>query len=84
MIIDAIVGTLMFVLEAFLGLLPSFELDGLSGFGPSLGGSMAAAGTVFPVGTLGLCLAAVLSVWLFIHAWKLVVYVYSLIPFKAT
>lgn len=84
MILDAIVGLLMNLLEGFLALLPSFDFGSISDFGQPLGASLAAAGKVFPVALLGGCLAAVLGVWVFIHAWRLIVYVYSLIPFKMT
>lgn len=84
MIIDAIVGILMAILQGFLALLPSWDFEGISDFGPALGDSLAAASTVFPVATLGLCLAATLAVWLFINGWQLIVYIWRLIPFKAT
>lgn len=84
MIIDAIVGILMMILEGFLALLPTFDFSGISDFGVPLGDSLAAAGKVFPVAVLGGCMLAVIAVWVFIHAWRLVVYIYSLIPFKAT
>lgn len=85
MILDLIVGVLLALVTGIIGLLPSFTLPGsMSDFGTGFGSSLSTLNGLFPVVTLGVCLAAVLGVRLFIAAFNLVVFVYKLIPLKFT
>lgn len=85
MIVDLIVTTLLAVLEGFISLFPAWELPAsLTTFGTSIGASLGTINGIFPVVTLGVCLAAILLCWLFIIGFQALVFIYRLVPFKAT
>lgn len=84
MIVDFIVTLVFGFLTGLLALIPTFTLPSLSGFGTSVGGTIGAASGYFPVGTLGFCMAAVLLCRLWLLGWTFAVWLYRLIPFKAT
>jgi hypothetical protein len=84
LIIDAIVIALKTVLNGFLALIPEYELPAMGDFGSTLGASVGAINGYFPVVTLGVCLLTILGVRVFIGLFNVLVFVYGLIPFKAT
>lgn len=85
MIIDAIVQVLTGLVTGVLGLMPAYQLpDQINDLGETLGGAVAGINGVFPVVTLGKALAAVIAVQLLLAVCSLVLWVYKLIPFKAT
>lgn len=85
MIVDAIVGVLMAILNGVLGLMPAYQLPASFGsFGTTIGDKLAGVNGVFPVVTLGQALAAMVSWWVFKAVWILVVWIYDKFPFKAT
>lgn len=73
------------LLSGLISLFPAWSLPGsMSGWGAQVGGALSSVAGIFPVVTLGLCLAAVLASWLFIIGFQALVFVYKLIPLKAT
>lgn len=85
MILDLIVKVLLSVFSGFISLFPAWQLpDSMTGFASSLGASVSTINGIFPVVTLGVCLAALVSTWLFVGAFQAVVFVYRLVPFKAS
>lgn len=80
LLVDLVVGFLLAVLDLF----PIVNLDGLAGFGVSIGSGLATANTYFPVGLLGVCLGVVLAVRLGLIGWQFVMFVYRNFPGKAT
>jgi len=85
MIIDWIMQILLTIVGGLIGLFPAYSLPGsMTGFGSTLGSTFATLNGVFPVQTLGVCLAAVMGLWLFLTAWDAIIFVYRLIPGKFT
>lgn len=85
MIVDAIIGVALAVLGGFVALFPSYTLPGsMTGVGSNLGSAVATINGVFPVVTLGICIAAVLGLAVFLAAFNAVVWVYQLVPLKFT
>lgn len=85
MIVDAIIGVLLSLFTGVIGLLPSWQVpSSITDLGGTLGGALSGLNGVFPVGTLGLCLAMMVGCRLFVFAWGLIVWVYRLVPFKLT
>lgn len=85
MIINIIVGVLFAVLTAVFGLVPAYTLPaGVTGAGATLGAPLAALNGVFPVTTLAECVAVVLAARAFLFAWRVIVFIYDRLPFKAT
>lgn len=80
MIFDAVLSFLVNVLEGVLSLIPTFEVD-LDGFGSSIGGGVAAANSLFPVVTLGLCIAAAVGLRLFLVFVAFLGWVWDKVPF---
>jgi hypothetical protein len=83
-IIDLIVAGLKALVDVIMALIPSYTLPVFADVAGPIGSGMAKLGAVFPVDVLGWCLAAVLVVRLFVWGFDLVVFVWSIIPFKAT
>ena len=84
MILDFIVGVLFTFVEGVLGLLPTYTPPDFASLGGSLGQALASANQLFPIATVGACIGLIVALQLFVFAWHAVVFVYELIPFKAT
>lgn len=85
MILDAIMGLLVALLTGVVGLLPAWSPpSSITSLGDSIGSAVGSVNGVFPVGTLGACLAIMVGSRLFVFAWGFIVWVYRLIPFKLT
>lgn len=85
MIVDLFVAILLGLLGGFISLFPEWTLPpAISSFGTSIGSSLSTINGIFPVVTLGVCLGVILLSWLFILGFQALVFVYRLIPFKAT
>lgn len=85
MITAAVFGFGLLLVGGLLGMVPAFALpESVTSAGASVGGTLGSVNGIFPVVTLGACLAAVLALWVFVNAWGLIVMVYDRIPFKAT
>lgn len=81
MIVKATLG----LVRGLLGLFPAYALpSSMDNLGSSIGNSVSGANSVFPVVTLGVCLGVVVGLRLFLALVDLAVWVYGLIPFKAT
>jgi hypothetical protein len=84
-IFDAIAKLLVAVVKGVMGLFPAYEMpSGLASLGDSIGGSLAGVSAVFPVGTVGVCLALLIGARIILSVFNLVVFVYQLIPLKFT
>ncbi len=85
MIVAWLYNALKALLVGLLGLFPawSFPVD-LSGAGDALGSWLGFAGAYVPITPIGLALLAVVGTQLFVWAVRAAVFVYELIPFKAT
>lgn len=86
MVTDALLTFALSLVRAIAGLLPEWQPDAepFTTTSTSLG-SMAAVGNgYFPVTLLGICLAVVIGLKVALLAWRAVVFVYELIPFKAS
>lgn len=79
-----IVTLLLTVLTSALGLLPTYDPPDFGDLGTSLGSALAAANALFPITTLGACLAVIVGFRLFLLVWDAIVWLYRLIPLKAT
>lgn len=84
-VFDIIVRTVMDILSGVMGMFPAYSLPGtVTQLGSSVGSAVAAANGVFPVVTLGVCIAVAISARLFIAAWAGIAWVYNKIPAKFT
>ncbi|QIK83530.1 hypothetical protein [Sanguibacter sp. HDW7] len=86
MILDALIALMASSFTLVLDLIPSWTppTEAFSQSSASVG-SMASAGNgYFPVRVLGICLALVLGLKVALLAWRGVVFVYSVLPLKAT
>lgn len=72
------------VLTGVLGLLPTYDPPSFEPLGTELGAGLASANALFPVTVLGGCLAAVIGLRLFLLVWDFIIWLYRLIPLKAT
>lgn len=79
-----IVTLMLTVLTGALGLLPTYDPPDFGSLGTALGSGLASANALFPVTTLGVCLAVVLGFRLFLLVWDAIIWLYRLIPLKAT
>lgn len=85
MILDLIVKAAVSLFKALLALFPAYSLpDQVKGLGDTIGSAVAGLNGVVPVVTIGACLAVVLAARVFLFLVGLLVWVYNLIPFKAT
>lgn len=84
MIVSLLWGLAATILDGVFGLAPTFTLDKLGGVGDSIGSAVATVNGIFPIVWLGGCIAAAVATWAFVALWELAVYVYKLVPFKAT
>lgn len=85
MIFDAIVGVLLSLVTGLLGLVPAFQLpNSMMSFGANVGTRAAALDDILPITAIGVCFVILIGVRLFIGAFQLIVFVWELIPFKAT
>lgn len=84
MLIDLLVGIVQGILNGVLALIPSYSLPELTGFGGQLGSGVATMNGYFPMVTLGACLLVIIGARVAIAAFDLAVFLYGLIPFKAT
>ncbi|MCW2787148.1 MAG: hypothetical protein JWP74_3665 [Marmoricola sp.] len=85
MITSIIISIGLTVVGGLLGLFPAYTLpSSMTSLGSDVGSAVGAANGIFPIVTLGVCLVAVAGVWLFMAAFDLAVWVYELIPMKAT
>lgn len=85
MILDAIIGLLVSFLTAVFSLFPAYSLPGsMTALGSSIGSALNGAGQFFPIGTLGICIGAIVGARVFILGWALVVWLYTKIPAKFT
>jgi hypothetical protein len=76
MIVDLIVHGITAVLSGLFGLLPSWNLAAsFSDAGANLGGSLSNLDGVFPVDTLGICIAALLVLKGVLMVWDVVVWI---------
>jgi hypothetical protein len=85
-IIEAIVSFFGQSIRAVVGLIPSWSppTEALASTSSSFG-SMAAKGNgYFPVAILGVCLVLIFGLKLALLLWRLVIFVYGILPFKAT
>lgn len=86
MILDAIIGFFLAAFRAVVGLLPTWSPDtsAFSTMSTSIGSAASSANGYFPVSVLGWCLVLILGVKVALLAWRVVLFVYELIPFKMT
>lgn len=85
MIVDVLIGLMVSMFTGVIGLLPAWAPpDSITNFGESVGSAVAGVNGVFPVVTLGICIAMMIGVRLFVLAWGLLIWVYKLVPFKFT
>lgn len=80
MLLDLLVDLLFGLFEGLLAMIPSYTLDA-SGLGGTLGSALAGANSVFPVTTLGLCIALVIGARVFIAWVAFLAWVWTKIPF---
>jgi hypothetical protein len=84
-ILDALAVIAFSLVRAILQLVPAYTLPTqVTSSAGSFGGAAGSVNAIFPVGTLALCLGAVIACRLFLFVWDLVISVYKLFPFKAT
>lgn len=81
MVLDFIIGVVVGLLNGVLALIPDFTI-GSRGIGSSIGSAAAGANSVFPVVTLGLCIAAVIGLRLFLAVVAFLAWVWDKIPLK--
>lgn len=79
-----IVTLMLTVLTGVMGLLPTYSPPSFDGLGTTLGQGLAAANALFPITVLGWCLGVVVGVRVFLLAWDAIIWLYRLIPLKAT
>ena len=85
MIVDALIGLLLTVISGVFSLVPAYSLPGsMSDFGASVGSWVSTANGFFPVVALGACLAILLVAQVFVLAYRVLVFVYDVIPLKFT
>lgn len=85
MIFDAIMTVLTGLLTGLLALLPAYVLPSdFEEVGAALGNALSSAGIYFPIGTLGLCIAAVVGARVFVSIVAVIAWVYEKIPGKLT
>lgn len=85
MILDALIGLVVAILEGILAMLPSFTLGvDLTAFGELAGQGAGIIGAAFPVAALGICILALVAVRVGSTLWNLVVFIYDRLPWKAT
>lgn len=85
MILDAILTILFALVEGFLGLFPAYDLPSSVPQSFSVIGQTAGQlNGIFPVGSLGACIAVAVGFRLVIALVQLLLWVWELIPFKAT
>lgn len=85
MIFDAIIGALISLAAGVLGLFPAYELPAsVTDLADTLGSWTATANRFFPMDTLSVAIAAVLGARVFVFLVRVVVWVWDLVPFKAT
>lgn len=86
MIIEAIVTFFGSAIRAVLGLIPSWSppTDAFAGLATSFGSTAAKGNGYFPVVVLGVCLALVMGLKLALLLWRVLVFAYGILPFKAT
>ncbi len=86
MIVEGLLGGVLALLNAVLGLIPTYTMP-VMGPGSDIGGAIALVGwgnKFFPVNDLFQAIGVILAVRLFLTIWNAAVYVYRLIPFKLT
>lgn len=85
MILDAIIGLIVGVLEGLLGLLPAFDISStFASAGATLGNAAGQLNAILPVSTMGVCIAALLALQLALFVWDVVVFIYDRFPGKFT
>lgn len=87
MIITALVSLVTAIVQAVLSLIPQWSVDPASTVGEYSNTFATVAGSLdgYVPERLGLiCLGVLVALRLFMFAWKGVLFVYGLIPFKAT
>lgn len=85
MILDAILAILFGLVEGVLSLFPAYTLpSSVPASFSSLGATASGLNGIFPVGTLGVCIGIVIAFRVVIALVQLLVWVWDLIPFKAT
>lgn len=86
MITEQVMGLLTGILNGLLSLMPGWSVDltAVSGSGASIGSNAYRINEWFPVDILAVCLVLIFTVDIGVAAWRLLVFVYELIPFKAT
>lgn len=80
MIVDTFARFLIGIFNGVLGLIPSYSPN-FTGLGGNLGSALAGANSFFPMVTLGICIAAILGLRLFLFSVSLVTWVWSKVPF---
>jgi hypothetical protein len=83
-ITDAILGGLLTVARAILGLIPEWgpDVSAVSGSGETIGQTAAAGNGWFPVATLAAVLALIWGYRIVLMVWRLITRGYELLPFK--
>lgn len=84
MILDAIISLAVAAFTAILSLIPSFSFNGGFEFGELIGTWMSTANGFFPMNTLAMCILAILGVYVFVFAVRVIVFVWDKFPFKAS
>lgn len=82
MIVDLLVGAVLLFFNVMLALLPDFEMEW-----PDFGFISLMAGPVndyAPVGELFVCIGVMMAFRAFIMIWGFMVFVYRILPFKAS
>lgn len=86
MIVEWVVSLVLGIVQGLLSLLPTWEVDtsAFDEMGTDLASLVLKVDAYVPVVTLLACFAIRMGVWVFMSFWRALVFVYDLIPFKAT
>ena len=85
-IIQALVSFFAQSVRTLVGLIPSWSppVDVFTGFASTLGAAAAKGNGYFPVAVLGVCVGMIFGLKIALLVWRVILFVYSVIPFKAT
>lgn len=86
MLVEALVALMATSFNAVMSLVPSWEPDtaAFNQTATSVGAMASSGNGYFPVRVLGICIALVLGLKIALMAWRAIVFIYSMLPFKAT
>lgn len=86
MVIEALVALMATSISAVLDVIPSWTppTEAFSQSSASVGAMAASGNGYFPVKVLGVCLVLVLGLKVALFGWRVIVFIWSVLPFKAT